>query len=212
MNIKELFKIDKRFIKYVLIIFAVLVIDHTIKIITYRSLNLHGEIRIFGDWLKIQLELNDGTSFAVPFQSESDRYLKISLKILLSIILFFVIAYFLNKKEPKLLLLGLSLSFAGTLGNLIDRIFYGILLNNALDIYPNKWFHGRVIDMFSFQLFEIQFPSWFPLSGGTKYMFFEPIFNFADLALFIGGIISILSLIKMRKRNLIQLIAKSKSY
>jgi signal peptidase II len=201
MNIRELLKVDERFIKYIWIIFVVLVIDHTIKIITYSSLNLHEEIRVIGDWVKIQLELNDGTSFAIPFQSEGDRYLKISVKIFISFVLFFVMLYFLNKKESKLLLLGLALSFAGTLGNLIDRIFYGVLLNNALEIYSNKWLHGRVIDMFSFHFFEILLPAWFPISGETKYMFFEPIFNFADLVLFIGGIISILGLIKMRKKK-----------
>ncbi|MGD8782631.1 MAG: signal peptidase II [Ignavibacteria bacterium] len=201
MNIKELLKVDKRFIKYIWIIIVVLVIDHTIKITTYSSLSLHEEIRIIGDWIKVQLELNDGTSFAIPFQSEGDRYLKISVKIFLSFILLLVMLYFLNKKGPKLLIFGLALSFAGTLGNLIDRTFYGVLLNNALDIYPNKWFHGRVIDMFSLHLFEIQLPTWFPISGGSKYMFFEPVFNFADLVLFIGVIISILGLIKMRKKK-----------
>lgn len=201
MNIKGLFKVDSRIIKYLWIIFALLLIDHTIKLITYSSLDIHEEIKIIGDLVRIQLELNDGTSFSVPFQNETDRFLKISLKIFLSIILFFTLLYFINKKVSKMLLLGLSLSFAGTLGNLIDRVFYGAILNNAIENYTNKWFHGRVIDMFSINLFEIQFPRWVPIIGGNDYIFFEPIFNFADLILFIGGTVSIFILLKNRNKQ-----------
>lgn len=201
LNIKELFKIDKTVIKYFWMIFAVLVIDHTIKIIVYNNFELHQGIRLVGDWIRIKLELNDGTAFAVPFNSELDRYFKIALKILVLFILLLALLYFLNKKESKLVTTGLALCFSGTLGNLIDRIFFGVLLNNNLGIYSFKWFHGRVIDMFSFQLFEIHIPNWFPSIGGNNYIFFEPIFNFADLILVIGGVLSFIGLVKIRNNK-----------
>jgi len=205
INISELFKIDKNIVGYFWLIFLILIIDHTIKIIVYNSLDLHEEIRIIGDWFKIQLELNDGTAFAIPFNNELDRYSKIIIKILSLFALLFALLYLLNKKESKLLIFGLALCLAGTLGNLIDRIFYGVLINNALEIYPNKWFHGRVIDMFSFQLFEFHIPNWFPIIGGNNYIIFEPIFNFADMVLVIGGIVSVIGLIKIRyDKKLIQ--------
>lgn len=181
ISVKEFFIIDKTFYRYLILIFAVLIIDHLIKIIVYSNFELHEGINLIGSWFRIQLELNDGTAFAVPFNSEFDRYFKISVKFLLSIILMVTMLFFLNKKGSKFLIIGLALCFAGTLGNLIDRIFYGVIINNALDIYSIKWFHGRVIDMFSVHLFDIIIPNWLPLIGGNKFIVFEPIFNFADL-------------------------------
>jgi len=138
-------------------------------------------------------------AFSNPFISEKDRYLKIFTKIFIGIILFICLIYFLNKRSPKILLNGLALCFAGLISNLIDRVFYGILLNNTLDIYSTKWFHGRIIDVLYFPLFEIHLPKWFPLRGGENYLFFEPVFNFADLILFIGGVITFIGLIRIRR-------------
>ncbi len=199
INIKTDFKIDKRILKFLWIILIILIIDQVIKVIVYNTLNLHEEIRLIGNWFRLRLELNDGTSFSVPFRNETDRFMKIVIKFLLSIILVFCLIYFLNKNTPKVLLLGLTLCIAGTVGNLIDRIFHGVILNNSLDKYDTGWFHGRIIDMFYLPIFNIDLPNWFPFRCGEKYVFFEPVFNLADLILFIGGVISFIGLIKISK-------------
>jgi len=199
INIKEYLKIDKRVIKYLWIILILLFADQIIKIIVYKTFILHEETKIIGEWFRIRLELNDGIAFANPFKNEKDRYFKILVKILLSIVLFICLIYFFNKRGPKMLLNGLSLCFAGSIGNLIDRVFHGVFFNNSLDIYSTKWFHGRVIDMFYFPLFEINLPNWFPIRGGESYLFFEPVFNFADLILFIGGVMAFIGLVKVSK-------------
>jgi len=82
---------------------------------------------------------------------------------------------------------------------MIDRIFYGVFINNALDSYSLKWFHGRVIDMFYFPLFEIKLPDLFPIIGGKNYLFFEPVFNFSDLISVIGAIMTVIGLIKINR-------------
>jgi signal peptidase II len=199
INIKKDFKFDKSIIKYLWIILILLFVDQLIKIIIYKTYVPHEESKIIGEWFRIRLELNDGIAFAVPFKNEKDRYIKIIIKILLSFILFVCLIYFLNKRASKILVYGLTLCFAGTAGNLFDRLFHGVLLNNSLDIYTIKWFHGRIIDMFYFPIFEINLPNWFPLRGGEKYLFFEFVFNLADLILFIGGVSSFIGLIKIRK-------------
>jgi signal peptidase II len=199
INIKKDFKFDKSIIKYLWIILILLFVDQLIKIIIYKTYVPHEESKIIGEWFRIRLELNDGIAFAVPFKNEKDRYIKIIIKILLSFILFVCLIYFLNKRASKILVYGLTLCFAGTAGNLFDRLFHGVLLNNSLDIYTIKWFHGRIIDMFYFPIFEINLPNWFPLRGGEKYLFFESVFNLADLILFIGGVSSFIGLIKFRK-------------
>ena len=202
LSIKQYFKFDRTWTIYLLIIGIALSIDHLIKLIVYHNLILHEEIKIIGDWFRIRLELNDGIAFSNLFENESDRYLKILIKFFTSIVLFLCLIYFINKNRVKTLLIGLSLCFAGNIGNLIDRIFYGVLINNSLDKYSIKWFHGQIIDMFYFPLFEIKLPNWFPVIGGREYLFFEPVFNFSDLILVVGAIMTIIGLIKIKMLNI----------
>ena len=46
--------------------------------------------------------------------------------------------------------------------------------------------HGRVVDMFYFPLVEWDWPMWMPWLGGEHFIFFSPIFNFADAAISCG--------------------------
>ena len=41
---------------------------------------------------------------------------------------------------------------------------------------------GKVVDMFYFPLIVTNYPDWMPIVGGQKFIFFSPIFNFADAA------------------------------
>jgi len=199
INIKTDFKISKTILNYLWVILIILFLDQIIKVVVYNTLNLHEEIKLIGNWFRIRLELNDGTSFSVPFKNELDRFIKIIIKFLLSITLTVCLIYFLNKKSPKSLLLGLSFCIAGTFGNLIDRVLHGVILNNSLEKYNTAWFHGRVIDMLYMPLFTIKLPNRFPIIGGEQFVFFEPVFNLADLTLFVGGVFSFIGLITISK-------------
>ena len=39
---------------------------------------------------------------------------------------------------------------------------------------------GKVVDMFYFPLIETEWPTWVPFVGGEHFVFFSPVFNFAD--------------------------------
>jgi signal peptidase II len=39
---------------------------------------------------------------------------------------------------------------------------------------------GKVVDMFYFPLIETEWPMWMPFVGGEHFVFFSPVFNFAD--------------------------------
>ncbi len=199
INIRTDFKIDHRIVRYLGLIFILLVIDQLFKIWAYSNLTIHQELKIIGDWFRIRLELNDGTAYAVPFKNEADRLLKIGIKISLSIVLMGCLIYFINKKASKNLLIGLALCFAGTVGNLIDRIFHGVLLNNSLDQYKSEWFHGRVIDMIYTPIIDTNLPNWIPWRGGERLLFFEPVYNLADLTLFMGAILTLIGLVQIRR-------------
>lgn len=199
INIKTDFKIDNRIVKYIWIIFILLIIDQIFKILAYNNLDIHQEIKVIGDWFRVRLELNDGTAYAVPFKNEGDRYVKILIKFSVSLVLIGSLIYFINKKTNKNLLIGLALCFTGTVGNLIDRIFHGVILDNSLDKYELKWLHGQVVDMIYMPIIDTNLPDWSPLRGGESFIFFEPVYNLADLILFIGAIITFIGLIKDSK-------------
>ena len=86
--------------------------------------------------------------------------------------------------------------FAGALGNIIDSTFYGLIFSRSTDLqlavlFPPdggyaSLFHGAVVDMFYFPLFEGRFPEWLPIWGGEHYLFFRPVFNLADAAITVG--------------------------
>ena len=75
------------------------------------------------------------------------------------------------------------------MGNLIDSVFYGVLLNNAPLDSITPWFHGQVIDMLYFPIIQTTLPEWLPIWAGERFEFFRPIFNIADASIFIGVVI-----------------------
>ncbi|MBQ2341310.1 MAG: signal peptidase II, partial [Bacteroidaceae bacterium] len=92
----------------------------------------------------------------------------------------------------------LSLILAGAAGNIIDCLFYGMIFNNPpapmiAEFVPwgtgyDGLMQGRVVDMFYFPLVEWNWPSWLPVWGGQHFIFFSPIFNFADSCISVGVI------------------------
>jgi signal peptidase II len=84
----------------------------------------------------------------------------------------------------------LSMVLAGAAGNLIDCMFYGLIFNASSPYYLSyfvsfgtgyaPFLMGKVVDMFYFPLIETEWPAWMPFVGGDHFVFFSPVFNFAD--------------------------------
>ena len=51
---------------------------------------------------------------------------------------------------------------------------------------------GRVVDMFYFPLVEWNWPQWMPFLAGEHFIFFSPIFNFADASISCGVVALVL--------------------
>jgi signal peptidase II len=83
----------------------------------------------------------------------------------------------------------MALILGGAVGNVIDSTFYGVFLNNHPADSPTPWFHGQVIDMLYFPLFDFTLPHWVPMKGGEFFTFFSPVFNIADSSIFIGVVL-----------------------
>ena len=113
-----------------------------------------------------------------------------------------LIAWYLTrvvKQKPRVkngYIVCLSLILAGAVGNIIDCVFYGEFFSASThtDIATwvpmgqgyADWLHGRVVDMLYFPIIDTYWPDWMPFVGGEHFIFFSPIFNFADAAISCG--------------------------
>ena len=91
---------------------------------------------------------------------------------------------------------------AGAIGNLIDSMFYGLIFNESSPFYVSyfvpfgtgyaPFLMGKVVDMFYFPIIETDWPSWIPLIGGDHFVFFSPVFNFADTSISVSVVLLLL--------------------
>ena len=51
---------------------------------------------------------------------------------------------------------------------------------------------GKVVDMFYFPLIETEWPLWMPFVGGEHFVFFSPVFNFADASISVSVVLILL--------------------
>ena len=170
----------------VLVVFAVLLIDQMIKIWVKTSMTLHESIHVT-DWFYITFIENNGMAFGMQLGS------KIVLS-LFRVIAISALGYYIwlevKRKAKTGYLVCLSLVLAGAAGNLIDCMFYGLVFNASSPYYLSyfvpfgtgyaPFLMGKVVDMFYFPLIEKEWPTWMPFVGGDHFVFFSPVFNFAD--------------------------------
>lgn len=87
-------------------------------------------------------------------------------------------------------------------GNLVDCMFYGLIFNASSPYYVSyfvpfgqgyaPFLMGKVVDMFYFPLIVTTWPEWMPLVGGDEFIFFSPVFNFADSCISVGVVLLLL--------------------
>jgi len=135
----------------------------------------HGQrIPIIGDFFRLTFIENPGMAFG--FDPGINLKLWISLFSLFASIGLLIYLYFI-KDHNFTLRLAIAFILGGAVGNLIDRMFYGILYGYA------PLFYGKVVDFFDFDFFNV--------SVLGRYYDRWPIFNFADAAVSMGVIILI---------------------
>lgn len=183
-----------------LLIIIILLVDQISKFYIKTHFALHDRIEVF-DWFHILFVENDGMAWGTKLSDFisgiSDRTAKLALT-LFRIIAVVGIGYWLvtsvRKKGPNILILAIALIFAGALGNIIDSTFYSILFNDSYGqvaaFLPESGydtlFHGKVVDMLHFPIWKGILPHWIPFFGGDYFIFFEPVFNVADMAISTG--------------------------
>jgi len=186
--------------KSLLLVLVILLIDQVVKIYIKTHFRLGEYITVF-DWFKIYFVENNGMAFGTEFGGKAGKLFLTGFRILAIGGIFYWLWSSIKRKENKLLIIAISLIFAGAIGNILDSVFYGRLFSDSFHqvatFLPENggyapWFQGRVVDMFYFPLFTINLPNFLPFIGGKHFVFFEPVFNIADSAITIGVFILIL--------------------
>lgn len=177
--------------KYFLIALAVIIIDQLSKILVHKFMYIHQEITLlgYGDdqfGFKLHYLLNPGMAFGIRWKNEFGKLLLTFFRIIAMFGISIYLIHSVRKKVHAGFLSSLALILGGAVGNVIDSTFYGVLLNNQLPGSVTPWFHGQVIDMLFFPLFEFTWPEWVPSVGSENFLFFSPVFNIADASIFVG--------------------------
>lgn len=181
-----------------LIILVILVIDQIIKIWVKTHMCLGDKIHIT-DWFYIYFIENNGMAYGI--QIFSKIFLSIFRVIAVSLIGYYI-AIQVRKKARTGYIVCLSLVLAGAAGNIFDSMFYGLIFNGSSEFYTSyfvpfghgyaSFLFGKVVDMFYFPIIQTTWPSWVPIWGGHEFVFFSPIFNFADSSISIGVVLLVL--------------------
>ena len=177
----------------IFIIAFVLIIDQILKIWVKTHFFLGESMHIFS-WFQLVFIQNNGMAFGWEIGS------KLMLTLLriatVGFLIFYLFRTHLRREASTGYLVCLSLIVAGAAGNIIYCVFYGLIFNNPAPpataiLFPEDGgygtiMHGLVVDMFYFPLCQWNWPNWMPWIGGEHFIFFRPVFNFADAAISVG--------------------------
>lgn len=178
-----------------LIILLLLIIDQIIKIWVKTHMHLGDSIHIT-NWFYISFIENNGMAYGMSFLYKP-------LLTLFRIFAICIIAYYIFKIVRKEHRFGyvfcLSLICAGAAGNIFDSLFYGQIFTISTPFNISEFVNfghgyapilqGKVVDMFYFPLIVTTWPSWVPMVGGNEFIFFSPVFNFADSCISVGVVL-----------------------
>jgi signal peptidase II len=153
----------RRLVTFILVSVGVIGIDRFTKLLIKSTMALGESIPVIGDFFRISFILNSGIAFGLFDNNPSPA--KIPLLVVVSLVALGIILYIFITLPKGIKLSGISMGliFGGAIGNMIDRIL-----------------KGRVIDFI-----DVDFPD-IAMSRINVYMTRFPTFNAADSSVFIG--------------------------
>ena len=196
-------------------IFLLLVIDQVTKI-WVKTTMIEGEMHEITSWFKIYFVENEGMAYGITIGS---KLLLTLFRILaMSAGLYFLIRIIRTGRFSLPFYLCLSLVIAGGFGNIIDCLFYGEVFTSSHGSVAQlvSWgqgygdfLQGKVVDMLYFPIIRTTYPSWSPIHAGEPFIFFSPIFNFADSCI-TSGVLALLLFYRKTCTTALELLQKKK--
>jgi signal peptidase II len=145
---------------------AVFILDQLSKWIVQSNMELYGSIMVLGDFFRLTYVENPGMAFGI--QVGNNLFFTVFALLASVAIVYYLLQL---RADQRLARLALALILGGALGNLLDRIL-----------------RGKVVDFFDCEFFDVHIPAFklaflhFPGYDLERW----PVFNVADMAVTIG--------------------------
>jgi len=129
-----------KYAKYLAITSLVISFDQVTKLYFDQNFTLYERFSVITNFFDFTLAYNFGAAFSfLADQGGWQRWFFTSISVLVSLGL--IIWLFKLKDNQKLLALSLSLIIGGAIGNLIDRVLYGYVIDFILIHWHSRWFY-----------------------------------------------------------------------
>lgn len=154
------------------------VIDQVVKMLVHANMEVGDVTQVFS-WFNLCYVENPGFAFGMELGGNWGKIILSLFRLVMIGALIYGIRYLLKKgsEVPTGVIVGAVLILAGAIGNMVDCMFYGMLL----DTQDAGFLMGDVIDMIHLPLFKWEnCPEFLSFLVGHDGYFFGAIFNCAD--------------------------------
>ena len=117
---------------------AVIVLDQITKAVITEKLFMYGSYKVIDGFFSLVYVMNPGAAFG--FLAGAPEIFRYLFFISITVLAILLIIYYISKSKSQdvLIVISLTLIFGGAVGNLIDRIRFGSVVD-FLDFYIGAW-------------------------------------------------------------------------